>query len=77
MFRLCNKSLQSLEMVISFAEEPSVDDILKDRQHRLEEGCKDDCEDDIIIEEVKKGYVIEDKLLRPSQVIVAKKKEKC
>jgi molecular chaperone GrpE len=37
---------------------------------------KDDCEDEIIIEEVKKGYMINDKLLRPSQVIVAKKKEK-
>ena len=37
---------------------------------------KDDCEDEIIIEEVKKGYMINDKLLRPSQVIVAKNKEK-
>ena len=37
---------------------------------------KDDCEDEIIIEEVKKGYLINDKLLRPSQVIVAKNKEK-
>lgn len=37
---------------------------------------KNDCEDDTIIEEVKKGYLIEDKLLRPSQVIVAKKNEK-
>jgi len=36
----------------------------------------DNCEDDTIIEEVKKGYMIDDKLLRPSHVIVAKKKEK-
>ena len=36
---------------------------------------KDDCEDNLIIEEVKKGYIIDDKLLRPSQVIVSKKKE--
>jgi len=36
---------------------------------------KNDCESDTIIEEVKKGYTIGDKLLRPSQVIVAKKKE--
>jgi molecular chaperone GrpE len=35
---------------------------------------KDDYEDNTIIEEVKKGYKINDKLLRPSQVIVAKKK---
>jgi len=37
---------------------------------------KDDCEDEIIVEEVKKGYLMNDKLLRPSHVIVAKKKEK-
>ena len=37
---------------------------------------KDDCEDEIIVEEVKKGYMMNDKLLRPSHVIVAKKKEK-
>ena len=36
---------------------------------------KDDCEDEIIVEEVKKGYMINNKLLRPSQVIVAKKKK--
>jgi molecular chaperone GrpE len=36
---------------------------------------KDDCDDKTIIEEIKKGYLIEDKLLRPSQVIVAKKKD--
>ena len=33
-----------------------------------------DCEDDTIIEEIKKGYIINEKLLRPSQVIVAKMK---
>jgi molecular chaperone GrpE len=37
---------------------------------------KEDCEDDTVVEEVKKGYMINDKLLRPSHVIVAKKKEK-
>jgi molecular chaperone GrpE len=36
---------------------------------------KDDCEDNLIVEEVKKGYKIDEKLLRPSQVIVSKKKE--
>ena len=36
---------------------------------------KDNCEDNLIIEEVKKGYTINNKLLRPSQVIVSKKKE--
>jgi molecular chaperone GrpE len=37
---------------------------------------KNDCEDQTIVEEVKKGYMINDKLLRPSHVIVSKKKEK-
>ena len=36
---------------------------------------KNDCENDTIVEEVKKGYMIGDSLLRPSQVIVAKKKK--
>jgi molecular chaperone GrpE len=36
---------------------------------------KNDCEDQTILEEVKKGYMINDKLLRPSHVIVSKKKE--
>jgi len=33
------------------------------------------CEEGIIVDEIKKGYMIGEKLLRPSQVIVAKKKE--
>ena len=33
---------------------------------------KYDCEDGVIVEEVKKGYLIGEKLLRPSQVVVAK-----
>jgi molecular chaperone GrpE len=37
---------------------------------------KDDCEDETIVEEVKKGYMVNNKLLRPSHVIVVKKKEK-
>ena len=42
--------------------------------HAITSIEKNDCQDDIIIEEVKKGYMINDKLLRPSQVIVAKNK---
>jgi molecular chaperone GrpE len=37
---------------------------------------KNDCESNIIIEEIKKGYMINDKLLRPSHVIVSKNKDK-
>ena len=35
---------------------------------------KNDCEDGTVVEEVKKGYLLDNELLRPSQVIVAKKK---
>ena len=35
---------------------------------------KEGCNDGDIVEEVKKGYFINEKILRPSQVIVAKKK---
>jgi len=37
---------------------------------------RNDCEDNTIIEEVKKGYMLNDKILRPSHVIVTKKVEK-
>jgi len=37
---------------------------------------KNDCEDDTIIEEIKKGYMFNEKLLRPSQVIVVKNEKK-
>jgi len=37
---------------------------------------KEDCEDETIIEEIKKGFMMNEQLVRPSQVIVSKKKEK-
>ena len=33
---------------------------------------KDDCADGLIVEEIKKGYLMNGKIMRPSQVIVAK-----
>ena len=44
--------------------------------HAISTIEKENCEDETVIEEVKKGYMINDKLLRPSHVIVSKKKEK-
>jgi len=43
--------------------------------HAISTVEKEDCENEIVVEEIKKGYLIDGKLLRPSQVIVAKKKE--
>jgi len=42
--------------------------------HAISTVEKDECDDGEIVEEVKKGYMLNDKLLKPSQVIVAKKK---
>lgn len=35
---------------------------------------KVDCEDNIIIDEIKKGYMVDDYVIRPSHVVVSKKK---
>jgi len=43
--------------------------------HAINTVEDDDCESETIVEEVKKGYMINDKILRHSHVIVAKKKE--
>ncbi len=44
--------------------------------HAISTVEKYDCEDGEIFEEIKKGYMVNDKVLRPSQVIVAKNKKK-
>ena len=43
--------------------------------HAITSVNKNDCEDNIIIDELKKGYYIDDEILRPSQVIVSKKSD--
>jgi molecular chaperone GrpE len=43
--------------------------------HAITTVEKNDCPDGTIIEEIKKGYFLGDKLLRPSQVVVSKKTE--
>jgi molecular chaperone GrpE len=43
--------------------------------HAISVVEKNDCAEGIVLEEVKKGYTVGGKVLRPSQVIVTKKKE--
>ena len=43
--------------------------------HAITTVEKNDCEDDTVVEEVKKGYIVGEKILRPSHVIVSKKKK--
>ena len=45
------------------------------QHHAVTSLEKDDCEDNIVIEEIKKGYLVDDQVLRPSHVIVSKKKK--
>ena len=42
--------------------------------HAISTVERDDCKDGEIVKEIKKGYMVGDKILRPSQVIVAKNK---
>lgn len=44
--------------------------------HAVSTVEKENCENGEIVEEIKKGYKIDDEILRPSHVIVAKKEEK-
>jgi len=44
--------------------------------HAITTVEKNDCEDGTIVEEVKQGYKINDKIIRPSQVIVVKNNDK-
>ena len=71
--------LNNLEKFFEVEEVKCIDCVGKPFDHNLHHAVsameKDDCEDGTIVEEVKKGYLVDDKLLRPSQVIVAKKKE--
>lgn len=55
-----------------------IDCIGKKFDHNLHHAVttieQENCEDNIVIEEIKKGYKIDDTVLRPSHVVVAKKK---
>ncbi len=57
-----------------------IDCIGKSFDHKIHHAVttieKKDCEDETIIDELKKGYYVNNELLRPSQVIVSKKIKK-
>ncbi len=71
--------LNNLEKLFEKENIKYIDCIGKSFDHTLHHAVqtieKNDCENDLIVEEVKKGYMIGNWLIRPSQVIVAKKKE--
>lgn len=71
--------LNNIESFFEREQIKCIDCVGKSFDHNLHYAVstieKDDCEDETIVEEVKKGYLINDKVLRPSHVIVTKKKK--
>lgn len=71
--------INNMEKFFEKEQIKSIDCVGEKFDHNLHHAVttieKDDCENETIVEEVKKGYMMNDKLLRPSHVIVAKKKE--
>ncbi len=74
-----NLLLKNINIFLEKEEIKCIDCVGKKFDHNIHHAIttinKDSCEDDTIIEELKKGYMICDKLLRPSHVIVAKNNE--
>jgi len=71
--------IQNLESFFKKEHISGIDCIGKKFDHNFHHAVttvkKKDIDDDTIIEEVKKGYMLGEKLLRPSQVIVVQNKE--
>ena len=71
--------LQNIENFFNAEKIKCIDCLGKKFDHNLHHAIitveKNDCDENTIIEEVKKGYIVNDKLLRHSQVVVSKKKE--
>ena len=71
--------IKNLEQFIEKEQIKKIDCIGKKFDHNIHHAVtiveKNDCDEDTIVEEVKKGYMINDELLRPSHVIVSKKKQ--
>ena len=75
-----NLLLQNIENFLNKEKICYIDCLGKTFDHNIHHAIstidKDNCEENTIVEEIKKGYYIDDKVLRPSQVVVKKKKEK-
>ena len=71
--------IKNIESLLQNENIRYIDCIGKPFNHNLHHAITtvnmDGYEDNIIIDEIKKGYMIGDKLLRPSQVVVVKKKQ--
>ena len=72
-----------IKNVVNFLENEQIkyiDCIGKTFDHKMHHAVtivkNNDCKEETILEEVKKGYLLNDDLLRPSQVIVSKRNKK-
>lgn len=69
--------IDNLEKFFEKEQIKFIDCVGKQFDHNLHHAVtvidKKDCQDGIILKEVKRGYFIKNKLMRPSQVIVSKK----
>ena len=70
--------INQIEKILEDENIKYIDCLGKSFDHKIHHAIttieKNDCDDETIIEELKKGYFINNELLRPSQVIVSKKK---
>jgi molecular chaperone GrpE len=71
--------LQNLEHFLEQENITYIDCIGKQFDHTLHHAIttieKDECEENTVVDEIKKGYIVNEKLLRPAHVVVAKKKD--
>ncbi len=71
--------IRNLDLLLEREGVTCIDCIGKPFDHSLHHAVttivREDYEDNIIVDEIKKGYLIGDKLLRPSQVVVARRRE--
>ena len=72
--------IKNIEKLMEKEKIKPIETIGKKFDHNLHHAIsvieKNDVEDGIIIDEIKKGYLIEDRILRPSIVVVAKNTKK-
>jgi len=71
--------LQHMEHFLEQENIKCIDCIGKQFDHTLHHAVttieKEYCEENTVVDEIKKGYILNEKLLRPAHVVVAKKKE--
>jgi len=70
--------LQNIKHLLEIEQVSTIDCLGKSFDHYCHHAIstieKNDCEEGLIVDEIKKGYKLGDKILRPSKVVVVKNK---